>query len=161
MPCSNKSDISFGGQQCDCRPELEQSCSSCTKKHSCVWVEDSSIEVTTTYSAEGGDIVTTFSLNTGSSCWAGDLFAGPTYDDWELDGEHITVHAHLHGSDWKWGQCNISGVWMVIIIFFSVFVILMMVAFAFKMVMDRRRLRLEVKARSEPLLLVAEPAGAG
>jgi len=152
MPCSNTSDISFRGQQCECRPGVAQSCSSCTKKHNCVWLQDSEIEVTAV-GPNGG--MAMFSLNTGDSCWAGDLFSGPTYTDWTLNTHHLEVHAHLHGSVWSWGQCNISGVWMVIIIFIIVFVSLLMISFCFKMMMDRRKMRNEVnrKVDEAPLLL--------
>jgi len=155
MPCSNKSDISFGGQQCECRPGIAQSCSSCTKKHNCVWLQDSEIEVTATITDGPNYITTVLSVNSGDSCWAGDLFSGPTYTDWTLEGQHLKIHAHLHGSVWSWGQCNISGVWMVIIIFLIVFVSLLIFSFVFKMMMDRRKMRREIDQKvDEPLLLV-------
>jgi len=158
MPCTNSSDISFGGQQCECRPETEQDCSSCTKKHNCVWLEDSEIQVTTVLSNNAGkEIVNVFNLNSGSSCWAGDLFSGPTWTDWTLYGQHLTVHAHLHGDEWSWAQCNISGVWMVIIIFILVFLSLLAFAYCFKTMMDRRKMKVETVAPNEPLLLMANP----
>merc|ERR1719193_3056281 len=157
MPCSNTSDISFGGQQCECRPGIEQSCSSCTKKHNCVWLQDSEIEVTATITDGPNYVTTVLSLNPGDSCWAGDLFAGPTWTDWTLQGQHLTVHAHLHGDVWSWGQCNISGVWMVIIIFILVFLSLLGFAYCFKTVMDRRKMKVEIVSPAEPLLLMAEP----
>jgi len=159
MPCTNSSDISFGGQQCECRPDTEQSCSACTKKHNCVWLEDSEIQVTTELTSNTGKIVNTFKLNSGSSCWAGDLFAGPTWTDWTLTTQHLTVHAHLHGDVWSWGQCNISGVWMVIIIFILVFLSLLAFSYCFKTVMDRRKIRVQIASAqpNAPLLLIANP----
>jgi len=158
MPCTNSSDISFGGQQCECRPETEQSCSTCTKKHNCVWLEDSEIHVTTVLTSNSGaEKVNKFELNSGSSCWAGDLFSGPTWTDWTIEGPHLSVHAHLHGDLWSWGQCNISGVWMVIIIFILVFLSLLGFAYCFKTVMDRRRMKVEIVSPAEPLLLMADP----
>merc|ERR1719233_701676 len=70
MPCSNTSDLSFGGEQCESRPGVEQSGSTCVRKESCVWLEDSSIEVTAILDVGSNNksTVSAFSLNTGSSC---------------------------------------------------------------------------------------------
>merc|ERR1719320_1817968 len=75
IPCSNNSDVSFGGEQCECRPGAEQSCDSCTHKQNCVWLDDSEIEVTTIVYIGNKAVVDSFALNSGASCWAGDMFS--------------------------------------------------------------------------------------
>jgi len=156
MPCTNTSHVSFDGQQCECRPEADQDCSSCTKKHDCVWLEDSEIQVTTVYTTiAGNENVNVFNLNSGSSCWAGDLFSGPTWTDWTIEGQHLNIHAHLHGDVWYWGQCNLSGVWMVIIIFVLVFLSLLAFAYCFKTAADRRKMKVQIAPDSEPLMFTA------
>lgn len=160
MPCSNTSDLSFGGEQCECRPGAEQSCSTCTRKNSCVWLEDSTIEVTAILAVGKKAIVSTFSLNAGGSCWAGDMFYGPTWTEWILYGKHLTIHAHLHDKVWSWGQCNITGVWMVLTILLIVVIGVLTFCYCAKMAIYRRKLRREVANREEPLLYVQGPAGA-
>jgi len=162
MPCSNTSDLSFGGEQCECRPGVEQSCSTCVRKESCVWLEDSSIEVTAILDVGNNNkaIVTAFSLNTGSSCWAGDMFYGPTWTDWLLYGNHLTIHAHLHDAVWSWGQCNIPGVWMIMIIFMISFISAITFCYCAKLAIQRRKMRREVVDKDEPILYTEGPNGA-
>merc|ERR1719320_524754 len=160
MPCSNISDVSFGGEQCGCRPSSEQSCSTCTRKENCVWLDDSDIEVTAILGVGNNAIVSTFSLNSGSSCWAGDMFYGPTWTDWILYGNNLIVHAHLHDAEWRWGQCNVSGVWMVIIIFFVVFACAVTFCYCLKLAINKRKMRMELNSRNEPLVGIVNPTGA-
>jgi len=160
MPCSNTSDVSFGGEQCECRPGSEQSCSSCTKKDSCVWLEDSEIEVTAIVGIGKSAVVSTFELNSGSSCWAGDMFFGPTWTDWMLYGPHLTIHAHLHDAVWSWGQCNITGIWMVLMIFMFVFIALVTLCYCVRLWINRRKFRNEVANTDEPLQFLSEPTTA-
>merc|ERR1719334_171851 len=134
MPCSNISDVSFGGEQCGCRPSSEQSCSTCTRKENCVWLDDSDIEVTAILGVGNNAIVSTFSLNSGSSCWAGDMFYGPTWTDWILYGN--------------------------IIIFFVVFVSAVTFCYCLKLAINKRKMRMELNSGDEPLVGITNPTGA-
>jgi len=148
-PCNNISDVSFGRDQCECRPGLSQTCGDCTSKHSCVWLDDSELEVTVTVSTGQKKVVDFMTLNSGASCWAGNMFSGPTWDDWILETNHVQVHAHLHESNWSWAQCTINGAWMATLLVMVIVFLSLCLCFSMRLVVRKHWLEEQI---DDPLL---------